>query len=334
MQKLTFSLLKAINYRVNGEKPDKDTAEFYKIGKEMQRRNNLHISGEILLPLLETRATLKATSVNSGQENVGIDTVGLVAPLRANLVTVQAGATLLTGLVGNVHIPTYSGSNALWKGEGVTAVDGAGSTDKVAMAPKRLTTFIDVSKQFLLQDSSGAEQMLYDDLAAAVAGKLESAIFGKEAGSATQPAGFFNIAPAINGSASFAKVISLETAVSTANALKNGSYITNAAGRAILKQTPKVPNATGYLVEPDGTMNGYPLLVTNHVASGLQAGADEEGLIFGNFPDLVIGQWGAIELIVDTITRAAFGEVRIHVIAYVDAAARHASAFSCSSIKL
>ncbi|GAG62157.1 unnamed protein product, partial [marine sediment metagenome] len=81
-----------------------------------------------------------------GQEIVSEDKLSILAPLRANLVLVKAGANFISGLVGNVSIPTYSGSTATWKSEVVTADDGAGTFDEVDLAPKRLTTYIDVSK--------------------------------------------------------------------------------------------------------------------------------------------------------------------------------------------
>ena len=40
------------------------------------------------------------------------------------------------------------------------ASDGAGTFSEVNLEPKRLTAYIDVSKQFLIQDSNSAEEML------------------------------------------------------------------------------------------------------------------------------------------------------------------------------
>jgi hypothetical protein len=40
---------------------------------------------------------------------------------------VKAGANYMTGLVGNISIPAYSGSNVGWAGEISAASDGAGT---------------------------------------------------------------------------------------------------------------------------------------------------------------------------------------------------------------
>jgi len=331
-EKTNFSLIKAIRSVVNNESQDDITKAVIEAGIADMRAAGLSHTGNILLPI-EERAVIMATSAGSGKENVAEQKLNMVEPLRAALVTVQAGATFLTGLVGDVSIPVYAGSSAAWKGEGITAVDGAGATSEVLLAPKRLTAFIDISKQFIAQDSSQAEALLMRDIVAAISGKLEATIFGKEAGSATQPAGFFASAPSIAGAASWANIVGMETAVDMANALTTGKYITNAAGRGILKKTVKVANQATYLMNPDGTMNGYPVLATNHVAKELQVGADEYGIVFGDWAEFLIGSWGAIDLLVDPFTQAHLGNIRIHVNGYFDAIARRAAAFKTGSIK-
>ena len=119
------------------------------------------------------------------------DKLNILEPLRASLVMTQAGATYMTGLVGNVSIPVYSGSNVGWAGEIEAAKDGAGTFSEVTLSPKRITAFLDVSKQFLLQDSASAEALLRADIVRAIANKLEATILGDKDGSTTQPKGLF-----------------------------------------------------------------------------------------------------------------------------------------------
>jgi len=327
-----FSLLKAIEARANGRNLDEDALNVVEAGKNEMRKSGLSFSGDIILPM-EYRANIVAGTANAGQEIVSEQKVGIIEPLRDSLVLVQAGATFLTGLVGDVSIPAYSGTNALWKGEIAAAGDGAGTFSEVTLTPKRLTTYIDVSKQFLNQDSVDAEGLLMNDIVNAIAAKLQSTIFGSAAGSTTQPAGFFATAPTVAGTATWTNVVALETAVDTSNALKNtAAYITNAGGRGILKSTPKVSGQNGFILE--GTdMNGYPVLVTNSVAKSLQTGTDEYGIVFGDWSQYVIGQWGAIDLVVDGISQAVNGNVRLVVNAYFDAKPRVSAAFKTGSVK-
>ena len=73
------------------------------------------------------------------------------------------------------------------------------------------------------------------------------------------------------------------------------------------------------MIMSDGEIDGIPTLCTNAVAS--------KGIILGNFNDLVIGQWGGIDLTVDPYTQAANGKIRLVVNAYFDAKAQRADSF-------
>mgnify|MGYP002673998393 CR=1 FL=1 len=66
-------------------------------------------------------------------------------------------------------------------------------------------------------------------------------------------------------------------------------------------------------------IDGISTLVTNGMTS--------KGLILGNFNDLVIGQWGGIDLTVDPYTQAANGKIRLVVNAYFDAKPQRADSF-------
>lgn len=327
-----FSLVKAIEARANGRTLDETANTVIENGKNEMRNAGLSFSGDIQLPF-NYRAGIISGGATTGQEFVSEDKIGMIEPIRDSLVLVQAGAEFLTGLTGDVSIPSYTGTSALWKGETATATDGAGTTGEILLSPKRLTTFIDVSKQFLAQNNSSVETMLLNDIVNAITLKLEQTIFGTVVGSTTQPAGFFATAPTVNGVATFANVVAAETSVDTANLLKNGKYITQAGGRAVLKTTVKAANTAEYLMDKDGTVNGYPCLISNSVAKNLQVGVNEFGVVFGDWSQFIIGQWGAIDLVVDGTSQAIYGNVRIVVNAYFDAKPRNANAFKTISIK-
>ena len=186
-----FSLLKAINDIANNRQLDERSQEVVNEGISEMRKSGLSYSGQIVLPVTEARADVQATVEGAGQEVVAEDKLNILEPLRASLVMTQAGATYMTGLVGNVSIPVQSGSNVGWAGEIEAAKDGAGTFSEVTLSPKRITAFLDVSKQFLLQDSASAEALLRADIVRAIANKLEATILGDKDGSTTQPKGLF-----------------------------------------------------------------------------------------------------------------------------------------------
>lgn len=311
-----FSLLKAINDVANNRQLDERAQEVVSNGIAEMRKAGQSFTGQIVLPM-EMRSDIQATVTTAGQENVAEDKLGILEPLRANLVLVNAGASYMTGLIGDVSIPVYSGSNVGWAGEVSTASDGAGTFSEVTLSPKRLTAYIDVSKQFLIQDSNSAEEMLKRDIVAAISNKLEATILGSEAGSNTQPAGLFNGVVADNAAVTYKDIVNMEAELEDANVMGNIKFIVSPSAKADLKTTEK-GNTDNFLMEGN-ELNGYPVMCTSAVTG--------KGVIMANWSDLVIGQWGGIDLVVDPYTQAANGKVRLVINAYFDAKPRRAEAF-------
>lgn len=312
-----FSLLKAINDIANNRQLDERALEVVNQGVAEMRKAGQNYSGQIQLPL-EERATVQATVEGAGQETVAEDLLNILEPLRAKLVLAQAGASYMSGLVGNISIPAYSGSQVTWEGEVADAKDGAGTFTEVKLEPKRLTAYIDLSKQFLIQDSVSAEEMLKRDIVNAIANKLEATILGAEAGTATMPAGMLNGVSAEAEAIDYAGIVAMETELEEANVRGDIKFIVSPSAKAALKTT-KLDAGSGKFAMEGNEVNGYPVLCTSAVAG--------KGVIYGNFNDLVIGQWGGIDLTVDPYTQAANGKVRLVINAYFDAKPRRAESF-------
>lgn len=307
-----FSLLKAVRCAANGQQFDERTQEVINAGIAEMRKSGLTSNGQIHLPVIEARADVQATIATAGMEAVATDKFNLLEPLRANLVMAQAGATLMTGLVGNVGMPMYDGSTVGWEGEIDPAKDGAGKFSEIEFTPKRLTAYIDVSKQFLLQDSVNAEEVLKSDLIKALSNKLEATILGDEAGDNKKPAGIFNGADAITPD--FANTVAMEEMLEEANVYGDYCYIVSPKAKAALRTAPK--GANGFVME-DGEVNGIKVLCTSA----------SKGMVLGNFSEYVIAQWGSISLFVDPYSQAVNGKVRIIVEAFFDAKPKRSEAF-------
>ena len=314
-----FSLLKAIRAIANNQTLDERSQEVVNTGIEEMRKSGQSYSGQIILPV-EERATIVAGTAKNGQEVVAEDKLNILAPLRDKLVLSAAGANFMTGLVGNVSIPTYSGANVGWGAETAAASDGAGTFGEVELSPKRLTAYIDISKQFLIQDSASAEALIRKDIVDAISNKLESTILGNVAGSATQPAGLFNGVTADNAEVTFADILNMEKTLEKKNVYGDIKFIVSPDAKYILRNTAVGGTKSDFkMIMSDGEIDGIPTLCTNAVAS--------KGIILGNFNDLVIGQWGGIDLTVDPYTQAANGKIRLVVNAYFDAKAQRADSF-------
>ena len=168
-------LLRCIRDMVSGRYSD-ETEALRSAGHDMMMRSGIASSEGLVIPMEYRGDNIQITGKNDGNEILSEDVMDILTPLRDKLVLVEAGANFLTGLVGNIALPSYSGSNASWEAETAAAKNGKGTFAKKQLSPKRLTSYIDISKQFLAQDSVGANAMLMNDLTTAVAVKLQSTL--------------------------------------------------------------------------------------------------------------------------------------------------------------
>ena len=304
-----FSLLSAIRSIANGQKLDAAEQAVVNAGAEAMRNAGQSFSGQIQLPVDELRADPVHYTVDAdGSHVVVTDYLNILEPLKAKNVLVAAGANYLTGLKGDVQIPSMTAENVFWEGEIEETDNGAGSFSSVKMAPRRLSAYVDISKQFLVQDTLGAENLIRKLLVEAINDKLEATILSDDAASGAKPAGiFYNVSPATISD--FGDVCDLEASLDENNFIGDFKYVINPKAKAALRAMIKGTNATGMVME-NNAIDGTPAEVTTHMEDNLMA--------YGDWSQLYIGQWGAIDLTVDNYTQATKGCVRLVINAFFD----------------
>lgn len=262
--------------------------------------------------------------------------------LRNKLVVQAAGATVLSGLVGDIAIPRQSGgATAYWVAESGTLTESTQAFEQVAMAPKTVGAFTDISRKLLLQSSIDIEAFVRNDLATVLALAIDyAALHGS--GSSNQPTGVQNqtgvatVSIDVNGGdPAWSHIVDLETEVAQDNADVGAlSYVTNAKVRGKLKQTMRVATYGDIpiweVAAGANPLNGYPVYVSNQVRSDLTkgTGSDLSAIFFGNWRDLLIGTWGTLDVLVDPYTSSTSGTVRVVAFQDVDIAVRHGESFS------
>ena len=303
----TMSLVKLINTVVEGRSFTEDEVKAMSEARADMAASGIAPKGQIVY------RSVKATVDGQGKETIAEDKWNLEVAVRNNLIATQMGADFVGGLVGDVSIPQYAGSNVTWKGETEGADNGRGAFSEVTLAPKRLTAVLDVSRQFLLQNSADVEAILIRDLAAAVAEKLDKTIFGAEGTDGNRPAGLFEGVGAEKGLAemTYDDVLALEEAVELANG-SNYMFLVNPKVKFALKGTQMANGLQ--MVFAGGEIDGYKTISSNSVA--------DKGIICMDPRELVIGQWGAYDITVDPYTKAGDGQVRLVINAYFDAKLR------------
>ena len=304
--KKNFSLLKTIRSIANNQPVDSLNNAVLSAGANEMRKAGLNYVGQIQLPA-ESRAAI--TVEVEGEDVVATDLMDVVKPLQAMNVMVKAGAKYITGLVGDVQYPIMSNASCTWEGETAKAKDGAVTFTNVKLSPKRLTTIVPISKQFLLQDGVGAEAAIREEIVNAINAKLEATILGSETGTATMPGGIFagEITTSITD---FKGLCDLEAGLEDANVYGELKYIVSPKAKAALRNMAKSTKST-QLVYENGEIDGTPALCTSHVK--------DKKIAFGDFSQYIIAQWGNLDITVDNVTLAGEGQIRLVVNAYFDA---------------
>ena len=265
---------------------------------------------------------------NDHDDVVATDLQSILDPLRAKNVLVQAGAKFLTGLRGDIQYPILSGANCAWMAETATATDGGGSISSVTIQPKRLSTFVDISTQFLVQDSVDCEAAIMRDIVNSINTKLEATILGNESDDPAHFSMFYNQTP--TSITTYQNLCDLEASIENNNIYGSYTYLVSPNAKAILRGLTKNNKITQLVLE-GGEIDGTPVYSSTNVGKGVGSGTpfvQSGNLIFGDFSNLVIGQWGGLELNVDRNTQFASGKVRVGINAFFGVGVLRPQAFA------
>jgi HK97 family phage major capsid protein len=182
----------------------------------------------------------------------------------------------------------------------------------------------------LAQSAIDVDGLVMDDLAAINALGIDKAAID---GVAPAPTGIYTASGvnsvAFTGTVTFANVVQMETEVAADNAdVGTMAYLATPAARGKAKVTPELIG-TGFSqpIWRDGTVNGYRAEVTNQLPKNLGVGTNEHGLIFGVWSQLMIGEWGVLEIITDPYAKKKQGMIELTSFLLADVQLRHGESF-------
>lgn len=302
------------------------------LGRELT--SNILVPGEVLMkPLGE--AAVRAMSTQPGAKGgylVNVENMGFIEILRNRSVAMSMGARNIPGLVGNVSFARQTGkASVTWQGGEGTSVSATDQAlGQLSMTPKTAIAITDVSEQLLRQSTPSAEQFVMADLASDIAiDGVDYVVINGTGGS--QPLGIKNTTGVTTGqdasTATYAKILAFVSTAGTANAIRsNPGFVTNTVGASVLMQRQRfastdTPLWTGNML--DGQCVGFNAMSSEQVPSG--------NLIFGSFGEIIIGDWGVLELAMDNGgTRFNQAQVGIRAMWMVDVLIRYPQAFVVS----
>ena len=340
-----FSIVNAIKAQATGNWSNAGLER--EVSQELERTHSKRTATGILVPNQTwSKRTFVAGTGSAGGNLVATDILAdrFIDSLRPYSAVMEAGATMLTGLVGNVSIPKRAtSSTAAWFGadDSDSLSETTGSFGTVAMTPKTIGVYSKFSRLMQLQSTPDIENTIRQDFLELIGTGIDAAAIAGT-GSSNQPTGILSpantsvLALATNGAAlSLDNLLTLKKNVSAANADDGTScYLINSKVESALSQ---LKNSDGiYHLNPyeapigEQKFAGRRMLVSNNVPSNLSkgSGSNLSAVIYGRFSDLLIGQWSGIEIETDIYSDFAKGSVGVRALATIDIAVRHGESFS------
>jgi HK97 family phage major capsid protein len=349
-----YSFKRAIEMAVTGRREGVE-GEFSAMGGDEFQRSGVSVSAHsIKIPSAVFKRDMTATGGTSGSEggvNVQTSVGSIIDVLLPRTVLAGLGVQRLSGLVGNLDMPTASTvPSAGWNTENGTATEKSPAFSKITFSPKRLAAYIQVSNQLMLQSSNSIDAYVRNWLLNAMAQSLETAAI--KGGGSNEPTGIIanaNVNVTFAGGATsnstnangiapvWADVVNLMKAVENANG--NGvAYLTNPLVKAKLQTTARQSSGVeGNFIWPAGgtDLNGYNVQTTTLVPSNLSKGTSStlSAMIFGDFSKMAIASFGGMELTVDPYSGATAGLTNVVLNAYMDCNLLQPTAFAvCKDI--
>jgi HK97 family phage major capsid protein len=227
--------------------------------------------------------------------------------LRNRAVVAGLGASVMS-LPGKIALPRATSDNtANWvaeDGANVTAVSQ--SFDQITLSPKKMIAQTAYSLEALRVANFDIEMLTRTNMYNAFATAFDKAALQ---GSGNAPTGLINLTGLQSGShtptasvLTYADAVELIKLVQESNADYGSlNFIMTPAIWASGKTTIKSGSTANFIISDDNTLAGYGLAISNNLTAGV--------LGFGNWNELILAEFGAIEIVVDPYTNAGSGKV-------------------------
>jgi len=283
--------------------------------------------GGILIPWrlrsTEQHRAMGTTEPTGGATLVGTQVIpDMIEYLRNSALVLIAGARFYTGLTANIQFNKETADPTVYWMDENPAAGAAASQPQygyVDFGPKTLIGRVEIPRQLLVQAGIDVDADVKKKLGFGHALAFDrAALHGK--GTDKQPLGLYSAADvqskAMGGVPTFVAVVEAEGQIADKNADMGAlSWMTTPLMAAKL-MTVQVVSGQAKMVWDgnfrEGQMAGYTARATNQILKTLGAGANEHGMLYGNWNDLVVCQWGNdLEVVVDPYTKADKGQIAI-----------------------
>lgn len=334
-----FSINRALRLAQPGKKLDGVEREIHEIGLKQTRDSGVKLTDDdasgFSLPIsMLSRATQQTVSQDGGAYGGALVQNAapvIVDPLRPRLFLEDLGATFMTGLQGG-DVPLIVASDFAMEflAEGASITRQKKQYAGPSLSPKRAGGAVEISNRLIMQSSPDVEALIMTGLRNGFSQLLESASINGAGGVA--PTGLLSYSGVLTGtssasaSATRALVLELEALIEQNNSTeKSLGFLMSPWLKAILKQL-KTDAGSGIFVLQDELLDGFKFVATS-LMPALNSGANFP-LIFGDFSQMVVGQWGAINIKVNPYSADLEDSVRLTLNTHADMQIANPKAFA------
>ncbi len=305
------------------------------IAAKLQRTPDPHkfyVPFEVQQRAVPGRRDLTVASASGGGYLVATENMSFIELMRNRSVVYNMGARRLSGLVGNVTIPKQTAAGtAVWlANESSTATESAQTFGQMALSPKTVGAYTEISRNLMLQSSPDAESIVSSDLATVCALAIDVGAL-RGSGASGEPQGIVGtsgVGSVTGTSLAAAGILEFQSDVAAGNLLtETCGYVTTPAVAALLMARPELPS-TGTTRLWQGNMREGRLFDFRAMSSNQMSSAT---MLFGDFSQVVIGEWGVLEVEVNPYANFQAGIVGIRAMVSIDVGVRYGGAFSYAS---
>ena len=312
-------------------------------GRELQ--GSFRIPADVMIAQIpgmgKGRTGIRADQTAGGFTTGGalIDTdllVGSMIELIYNRLSITAaGATVLSGLVGDIDIPKEtSGPSHYWVGEGQAPDASEILVGQISLTPKTVGAKTVLTRRFIGQTSFSAEAWVRSHLSRKVALGIDKDFLYSQGGS-KRPLGLRYTdgvrTETLSGGTSktinsvsynfgtFLNLVEMETKVSLSNLdVPSMAYMMNAHARGVYKTTLENAQSDFYILR-NNEINGYPALMSNQL--------EANNVLFGDFSQVLLAFWSGQDIGVNPYKYQDSGSVEISILQDCDFGVRYPEAF-------
>jgi HK97 family phage major capsid protein len=317
------SVLSALRHLMDPNRFPLEGAE-REYSQEMSRRSGQQPQG-VYVPFsaLESRAAMVTTTAPEIVPTIHRADLYIDAFRRA-LISQRLGVRILTGLIGNLSIPKRgNGTTAGWVAENVALPETGMDFDSMTMTPRHVGAWTELSRQLIMQSSPDVETLVREDLARAVAEKVDAALINGGA-TAVEPTGILRASGTLQGPM-WAEVLAVTGLLEDNNVPGEWRWLFSPKSARKLRGTVKNSANLEYLFQ-DGNVGELPALSSSFVPD---VDSTHGVTIVGDFSQVMIGIWGALDLSTNPWAEGPYkkGNVLVRAISSLDIGIRDPRGF-------